>query len=98
MKTVKARNPHLTLHRLLRLLQQKNRFISKDLEMELGIVESIIMLELDGDPSRTASDLVALFDLDKSTISRHLKALQQKAESPCENNENREGNSGKKST
>lgn len=27
-----------------------------------------------------------------------LKALQQKAESPCENNENREGNSGKKST
>ena len=27
-----------------------------------------------------------------------LKALQLKAESPCENNENREGNSGKKST
>lgn len=66
------------LHLLFRRLQQKNRFVSRDLGTDLPILESFLMMEIDADSSRIARDLAELLEVNKSSISRSLAALTER--------------------
>jgi DNA-binding MarR family transcriptional regulator len=59
---------------LIRRLQQKNRFISSDVWANLSIVQCMIILEISTGMGRM-SDLIDIFKLDQSTISRHISSL-----------------------
>lgn len=66
-----------TCFRLIRRLQQKNRFVSLDLGTELSIVQTMILLEISTGVN-AMNALIAIFKLDQSTISRHVSALIKK--------------------
>lgn len=62
---------------LIRRLQQKNRFISSDVWANLSIVQCMIILEISTGVGRM-SDLIDIFKLNQSTISRHISSLIRK--------------------
>lgn len=67
----------LRLFLLIRLLQQSNRFVTRNPVTGLTIHESSFLLEIDGRKDCRSQTLEQLFRLDQSTISRHLKKLDQ---------------------
>lgn len=63
---------------LFRLLQQSNQFLFRNPATGLTIVESALMLEIDGRAPISAYELTNLFSVDQSTMSRNLSKLQKK--------------------
>lgn len=63
---------------LFRIMQRLNRFVTEDMHSELSLVESILLYELDGDATRSVTELAAHLELDKATISRTLKNLAER--------------------
>lgn len=71
-------SPYLSLHRLFRRLQQKNRFVGRVVHTGLTPLETFFLLELDAVPTRTISALAALLDVDESLVSRTAQALTRR--------------------
>lgn len=65
----------LTMHRLFRRLQQKNRFIGRGVRTGLTIAETHFILELQADGSRTIVELAELLGLNQSSGSRISQSL-----------------------
>lgn len=68
-------SPYITIHRLFRRLQQKNRFIGVAKNIGLTLAETHFILELQADPARSIGDLAALLRLDQSSCSRIAQSL-----------------------
>lgn len=64
---------------LIREWQISNRFITIDAGTDLTVWESTFLLEIDSDENCSAKDLSDMFGLDKSTVSRRLGGLEEKA-------------------
>ena len=62
------------LYRLLRRMQQKNRFVTLDLDFSLTILQSFIVLQVAAGLN-SAQALAELFQVDQSTMSRNLSSL-----------------------
>lgn len=71
-------SPYLKIHRLLRRLQQKNRFVGRVAHSGLTPIETHFLIELQADPSRDLKNLSSLLGIDQSFGSRVGKALHQK--------------------
>lgn len=69
-------DPFLTMHRLFRRLQQKNRFVGRVEHSGLTIAETHFIIELQADPSRGLSELAELLALNHSSCSRIAKNLE----------------------
>ena len=65
-----------SVHRLLRRLQQKNRFIKTVGPTGLTLVETFFLVELQADPSRSISELSELLQIDPSFGSRIANKLK----------------------
>lgn len=71
-------SPLLSIQRLLRRMQIKNRFFEEDFYTGLPALQSLILIEIDSNPLVSALNLCEIFDLEKSIISRALSALEKK--------------------
>jgi DNA-binding MarR family transcriptional regulator len=78
-----ASDPFLRLHRALRLLQQKNQFIGRAYDTELSLAESHALVELDADPSCSASELAALLNVNPTFLSRLVSGMRKKGLIEC---------------
>lgn len=67
-------SPEIRCMRLLRRLQQRNRFITLDQDLPLTIIQSFIVLEI-ASGRDTPAELAKLFAVDQSTMSRNLTLL-----------------------
>jgi DNA-binding MarR family transcriptional regulator len=56
-------------------LQRSNRFVGPSSPNDISLLATHLLIELDADASRSASDFVKLFQLDKIVISRAIKEL-----------------------
>lgn len=65
---------HRIVH-IFRIFQRLNKFVTEDMHSELSIIESLLLYELDGDASRSVTELAEHMELDKATISRTLRSL-----------------------
>lgn len=63
-------SPFLSIHRLLRRLQQKNRFVGTIPHSGLSPAETHFLLELDADSEHSVSSLAVLLRVDQSFSSR----------------------------
>lgn len=61
-----------------RIFQRLNRFVTQDMSSDLTILESLLLYELDGDATRSVTELALVMQLDKATISRTLRMMEKK--------------------
>lgn len=70
-------NPEYKCFRLLRRLQQRNKFITLDQDLALTITQSFTVLEI-ASGRNSSQELAKLFAVDQSTMSRNLSVLCKK--------------------
>lgn len=66
----------ILLHRLVRRLQQRNRLVGRSIETGLSLPESHFLVELDGHPSITISEMSERLRVDQSFASRLATSLE----------------------
>ena len=71
------RNIYRRLIDLLRLHQQRSKFIGSAYGSKLSVLESFILVELDVDSSRSATVLAGILNVEKNMASRAIKRLVQ---------------------
>lgn len=71
-------NTYITMHRLIRRIQQKNRFVGKVQHSGLSLAETHFLLELQADQTRSTSELSALLQIDQSFGTRIAQNLTRK--------------------
>src|SRR5579884_369966 len=64
------------LYKALTLLMRRRSELGSTFHPELSLVGYTFLAEIEAVPGTRATDLVALFGLDKSTVSRQLNELQ----------------------
>ena len=69
--------PELAMHRLFRLLQQRNRYVHREPTTNLSLLDAHILTELDAFPGITQTELLKILEVSQTSLSLVCAELEQ---------------------
>jgi DNA-binding MarR family transcriptional regulator len=73
-----TQTPEILIHRLVRRLQQRNRFVGRSAHNAFTLAEAHVLVELDSAPGRGVSELASQLRIDQSFASRLVQGLAKR--------------------